>query len=77
MFYVKQRLNDTVEVSIEIDDENVFCTCPDCGCEVNVDLVEVFSKGDSDLYGTAVYCDKCSSKIRSKNRGKHYENQQV
>ena len=26
MFYVKEKINDAMEVSIEINDENVFCT---------------------------------------------------
>ena len=34
MFYVKENINDTVEVKVELNDENVFCTCPDCGKEV-------------------------------------------
>ena len=50
MFYVKEQLGDTVEVSIEINDENVFCRCPSCGSEVQVDLAEVFSDGDGDLF---------------------------
>ncbi len=66
MFYVKEKLTDAVEVSIEISDENVFTRCPGCGDEVSIDLAELFSDGESDLYGTAVYCDECSRKIRSK-----------
>ena len=61
MFYVKEQLGDTVEVSIEINDENVFCRCPSCGSEV--DLAEVFSDGDGDLFGTSVLCDSCSRKM--------------
>ncbi len=45
MFYVKEQLNDAMEVSIEINDENVFCRCPHCGSEVQVDLAEVFADG--------------------------------
>ena len=66
MFYVKERLNDAVEVNVEITDENVFTRCPGCGDEVCVDLAELFSDGESDLYGTAVYCKECSQKIRNK-----------
>ena len=69
MFYVKERLSDTVEVSIEITDENVFTRCPGCGDEVSIDLVELFCDGESDLYGTAVCCEECSRKIRSRNHG--------
>ncbi|WP_283673589.1 hypothetical protein [Butyricicoccus sp. Marseille-Q5471] len=65
MFYVKEKITDVVEVSIEITDENVFTHCPGCGDEVIVDLAELFSDGECDLYGTSVYCDKCSRKIRS------------
>ena len=58
MFYVKENINDTVEVKVELNDENVFCTCPDCGKEVSV----VFADGMGDMYGTAVCCSACSKK---------------
>lgn len=77
MFYVKEKINGTVAVSVEINDENVFCTCPGCGCEVNVDLSEVFSDGEGDLYGTAIYCDECSKKIRAGYGGNHNGHKQV
>lgn len=49
MFYVKEMMGDAVEVNIEINDENVFCRCPHCGSEVQVDLQEILSDSDSDL----------------------------
>ena len=58
MFYVKEKINDSMEVSIEINDENVFCTCPKCGKEFRVDLVEVLEEGD--LLSTQVCCNTCS-----------------
>ncbi|TDT71551.1 hypothetical protein EV215_0929 [Hypnocyclicus thermotrophus] len=64
MFYVKERLNDSMEISIEITDENVFCHCPMCGAEVMVDIGEILGDGESDLFGTAIYCNECSKKIR-------------
>lgn len=60
MFYVKARINDVLEITAEINDDNVFCICPDCGRELEVDLAEIFAKSGSDLYGTAVYCLECS-----------------
>lgn len=63
MFYVKEKLNNAVAVSIELGDENVFCICPNCGCEVNVNLKELFSDENFDLYGTTVYCDECGKAI--------------
>ena len=65
MFYTKERVNDSMEISIEITDENVFCHCPMCGSEVSVDIGEILSDGESDLYSTAVFCDECSKKVKS------------
>ena len=60
MFYVKEKLSEEAEVMVEIHDDNVYCTCPGCGCEVQVDLGELLSDGEGDLYGTSVYCTDCS-----------------
>lgn len=62
MFYVKEKLTDTVEVKVELNDENVFCACPDCGKEVGVDLSCVFADGIGDMYGTAVLCKECAKR---------------
>lgn len=61
MFYVKQNFG-YAEVITEITDENVYCKCPGCGCDVGVDLAEVFCDGEGDLFGTAVYCSVCSAR---------------
>ena len=45
MFYVKEPIHDAMEVTIEINDENVFCRCPVCGREILVDLEEVLGDG--------------------------------
>ena len=66
MFYVKERINDAMEVTVEINDENVFGTCPKCGDEVQVDL-EALSKDEPlDLFGMAVCCAECSRKMLRK-----------
>ncbi len=74
MFYVKKQLNDAMEVSVEINDENVYCRFPKCGSEVQVDLAEVFADGDVDLFGTAVLCISCTEKMTG---GKHCGCEQV
>ena len=68
MFYVKEKLNDTVEINVELHDDNVFSTCPGCGCEVSIDLAELFKDGEGDLYETAVYCSECSKTRWEGNR---------
>ena len=60
MFYVKEKLSQVAEIMVEIHDDNVFCTCPGCGCEVHVDLGDLLGVGEGDLYGTSVYCIDCS-----------------
>ena len=63
MFYVKESLTDGVDVTVELNDENVFCSCPVCGSEVPVNLQDVLSSdGDSDLMGTVVLCDECAER---------------
>ncbi|HZK02252.1 MAG TPA: hypothetical protein VFC96_05245 [Anaerovoracaceae bacterium] len=68
MFYVKEKISPTVDVAVELHDDNVFCTCPNCGCDVEIDLAELFSDGKSDLYGTEVYCTDCSRARLEGNR---------
>lgn len=63
MFYVKEQLNDAMDVTIEINDENVYCRCPKCGCEVQVDLSDVFADDEIDLFGTTVLCSECTEKV--------------
>lgn len=67
MFYVKEKISDVAELSIEINDENVFCHCPKCGDEVQIDLAELLSDGESDLFGTSVYCVECSKAMSGGN----------
>ena len=53
-----------MEVTVEINDENVFCRCPRCGEEVPIDLNEFFGDAEFDLFGTAICCTECSRKMR-------------
>jgi len=56
-------------ITTEITDENVFTQCPGCGSEVSIDLVELFSDGAGDLFGTAVYCADCTKKRANAKQG--------
>lgn len=63
-YYVKGTTEAGEPVILPIEDDNVFTHCPDCGREHAVDLVEIASGGDFDLYGSAVYCEDCTRKRR-------------
>ena len=55
MFYIKENLNDTTSISVEINNENVYCRCPQCGAEVPVDL---------SVFWTAVLNEKNAGRKR-------------
>ena len=60
MFYIKSKAPDGRAVKSEITDENVFTKCPECGRELAVDLGEVFSEGEGDLFSTNIICSRCT-----------------
>lgn len=63
-YYVKGTTETGEPVTLSIEDDNVFTHCPICGREHTVDLVELASSGDFDLYGSAIYCRECADKHR-------------
>ena len=67
MFYIKTREPGARVVRTEITDENVYTRCPDCGRELPIDLAEVFSDGEGDLFSTSIICSACTQK-RGKRR---------
>ena len=68
MFYLKTKLANGKVVKTDITDENVFTRCTDCGRELPVDLVEVFSDGEGDLFSTSIICSACTKKRAEKCR---------
>jgi|GEM_PF-190859 len=66
MFYLKTKMPNGEVVKTEITDENVYTRCPDCGRELPVDLVEIFSDGKGDLYSTNIICSACTNKHSAK-----------
>lgn len=66
MFYIKTKKTSGKILKMEITDENVFTLCPECGVEMNVDLAELFSDGEGDLYSSSVICSACTMKRRKK-----------
>ena len=68
MFYLKTKLANGKVVKTDITDENVFTCCPECGRELSIDLVEVFSDGEGDLFSTSIICSACTKKRSEKCR---------
>lgn len=62
MFYMKHKGD-----KLEITEDNVYTLCPRCGREHVVDLPAIADvPGGLDLYGTSVYCAKCSAERANK-----------
>ena len=77
MFYVKDEIGEGVTLRTEINSENVFTVCPECGVEHMVDLVDILTTGDADLYSTQVFCHDCSKKRAQQHRGEPWAEQLV
>ena len=76
MFYTKTKLPGGGTAKTEITDESVFTECPDCECEFPVDIAEILSDGEGDLFSTHIFCSRCSVK-RLESRGKALDSAKV
>lgn len=63
MFYLKHK-----GTKLRIHDDNVYTICGLCGREHKVDLVDILSTGEADLYSTSVYCSACSGKCLTRQK---------
>ena len=68
MYYLKDNNRQ-----LEINAENVFRTCPECGREFSVNLEKHLAGGERDLSGTQTLCAECSAK-QSESASSKYAN---
>lgn len=72
MFYVKTKINDQIEVKIDLYDDEIFTQCPACGAEMEVDsktIITVLSDG-GDFASTSIYCTTdCAKKLKEGKNG--------
>ena len=68
MFYIKDTLFGAIEVTTEIGPDNVFCRCPYCGKEVQVNLSLLMSDGQGDLLSRSVVCNDCTNFSKEENK---------
>ena len=72
MFYLKYK-----GAKLPVEADNVYTVCPECGREHTVDLQVILEGGDADLYGTAVYCGKCSARRDAARSGQDKQAQEI
>ena len=61
MFYIKDKLYGAIEVTTEIGPDNVYCRCPYCRKEVQVNLSLLFGDSHEDLLSKSVLCSDCKT----------------
>lgn len=71
MFYVKSKHKKVI-----IQDP-IYTTCPQCGVEHQVDLVDLLRDEHTDLYGTQVFCHRCSVERAKHHRGQLWAEQLI
>lgn len=71
MLYVKKKFHegtaDEIEVKFDLYDDEIYCICPECGKEVQLDkesLIAILE--DGDFAHSALCCKDCSQKIGGK-----------
>lgn len=68
MFFIKRKGK-----RIPVEDP-FYTTCPMCGVEHEVDLLDIIMQTDGDLENAQVYCERCTEKRAlaraGANRGK-------
>ena len=53
--------------TVMLTEDNVFTHCPVCGKEHQLnDFIDLVRSGEFDLYGTAIYCERCAKKRMEK-----------
>ena len=63
MFYVREKLSEGVEINIEINDDNVFTKCTDCGEEMNEDIDSLYKEcSDFSIMESSMICAECTKK---------------
>lgn len=70
MFYLKYK-----HKKIIIQDP-IYTTCPQCGAEHQIGLSDILESG-GDLYGTQVFCHRCSQERAKQYRGQPWAEQLI
>lgn len=62
MIYVKAKLNDDVEIKVDLYGDEFRFSCPKCARERDISIEDVADivKNGGDLAGTVVYCEQCT-----------------
>ncbi|HJV46607.1 MAG TPA: hypothetical protein VJ824_12910 [Bacillota bacterium] len=67
MLYTKIKLNDQVEMKVDLYEDEFFSDCGECGKSIQVEqkeIIDIWNNG-GDFVGTTFFCIECSSKKKA------------
>ena len=75
MIYQKIRIEELgITVNVDVDIDEFYCTCPECGKEVHLDDVmikHIINENGLDFIGTDFFCDECVKERLLKDEKKY------
>lgn len=62
MIFIKAKINDDIEIKIDLYGDEFRSYCPKCGKEhdVEIETVATIINDGGDLGGTVIYCNECT-----------------
>ena len=54
-----------ITLNVEIDVDEFYCICPECGKEVHLDdemIKDIVNENGLDFIGTSFFCEECTKK---------------
>ena len=63
--YVKTKLNDQIEIKVDLYEAEIFSLCPLCGeeHEVGEEVLSIILNSDSDFSHSQPFCPECGLEI--------------
>jgi hypothetical protein len=61
--YIKKKLSDSIEIKVDLYDDEIFTACPTCGkeTEVTTEMLRDILNDGGDMASTAIYCKGCTT----------------
>lgn len=64
LYHKVELLTKNTTINIPLYDDEIFCICPGCEIEMEVDheMIKSIIEGQGDFSGTSFYCADCTRK---------------
>ena len=66
MFYIKTSISNSIEIKVDLYEDEIYTQCPKCGKEIQLETEELANIiKDQALASTSVYCEQCSKEVKN------------